>query len=408
MLNVDFKKSSASIIDIAKKRREDNEVFFKDHLKELIEEQNIAVNEITRDSLEDGNDYFELIEREYKLVRFADITFGKDKADGEDDYVKIGGVCFYYCDFSMCGFNNISFINCTFVGCNFNECYTLGLTASFTGCNFASRIPGKISIDDMPSMFTSCEFSAGFIGCDLSHTVLDRCNFYFSRFEGVNMYDAIFANCSIDTTRFVDCDLRNTKIVNPKFIEFYIEDLAKKTAVNRNTFLGPVNYNRKEKREIKYAADVYGMFAELFENGKIMDLSGEYFFLNKITELRLLSGYRKFKSILGLITCGYGERPSLSLLTSLFLILLCGTLYMFFGVNYNNELLVFHPFAGEMLPPFSKLILCYHFSLVTFSTVGYGNVTPIGGSLAVSAVEMILGVIMVGIWVSTLVRKMVR
>jgi hypothetical protein len=45
---------------------------------------------------------------------------------------------------------------------------------------------------------------------------------------------------------------------------------------------------------------------------------------------------------------------------------------------------------------------------VTFSTVGYGNVVPVGKSLIVSAVEMVLGVVMVGVWVSTLVRKMTR
>lgn len=202
--------------------------------------------------------------------------------------------------------------------------------------------------------------------------------------------------------------MRSTKIINPRFIEFYIEDSGKKSRVDRKTFLGFVNYNKKEEREIKFAADVYECFSELFENNKLSDLQGEYFYQNKITELHILKGFERFRSIVGLITCGYGERPSFSLLASLVLFLICGTLYMFFGVNYNNEILVFHPTANELLPPLDKLVLWYHFSLVTFSTVGYGNVTPIGGSLLVSAVEMVSGVIMVGIWVSTLVRKMVR
>lgn len=407
-MNINFKKSSAAIAEIAKKRKEDNAVFYDSNLRELINDKDIKETVISQESLDTGCEYYIFTETEYKLVKFRDLTFGTGKASSEDDFVKVSNVCFYYSDFSLCGFSNIFFHNCTFVGCNFNECYTLGLNAVFDGCSFTSRIPGKKSIDDMPTLFNSCEFSFKFRDCDLSQTVLDKCNFYFSYFGNVNMYDAIFLDCSIDTTKFSGCDLRSAKIINPKFIEFYIEDIDKRSKVNRSTFLGAINYNRNEIREVKYAADVYGIFGELFENNKLMDLSGEYFYLNKLTEHRILKGYDKVKSLLGLITCGYGERPFNSLLASLILVVICGTLYMFFGVNYNNEILVFHPTLTSLLPPPDKLILWYHFSLVTFSTVGYGNVTPIGGSLVVSAVEMVLGVIMVGIWVSTLVRKMVR
>lgn len=408
MRNVDFKKHSASVREIAGKRTEDNEVFYKEHLNQLVNERNVSEVAITPASLADGGEFYELTEKEYNLANFSDINFGKSAAACEDDFIKVCDTCFYYCDFSMCGFNNISFTNCTFVGCKFIECYTLGLYVLFDNCSFTSRISGKKSIDDMPSAFKSCEFSVRYINCDISQMVLDKCHYYFSQFENADLNGTVFLDCSFDTTRLTGCDMRSTKIINPRFIEFYIEDSGKKSRVDRKTFLGFINYNRKEEREIKYAADVYGNFSELFENNKLMDLQGEYFYLNKITELRNLKGLDRFKSIMGLITCGYGERPSLSLLTSLFLILLCGTLYMLFGVNYNNEILVFHPTVKELLPPLDKLVLWYHFSLVTFSTVGYGNVTPIGGSLLVSAVEMVSGVVMVGIWVSTLVRKMVR
>jgi len=50
-----------------------------------------------------------------------------------------------------------------------------------------------------------------------------------------------------------------------------------------------------------------------------------------------------------------------------------------------------------------------HFSIVTFCTVGYGNLVPHGMvSMFVANLEIIAGVIMVAIWTSTLVRKMTR
>lgn len=408
MQKLNIKKMGKAIRETASQRKEENKTFSTDYLKTLSQDQNITSETVDSNTTNCIDGYFELTKNEYQLTQFSDVTLGKGKAISEDDLMKVSGVCFYYCSFSLCGFSNISFENCSFVGCDFIECYTLGIVTIFRNCSFVSRSPGKKSIEDMPSLFESCEFTVRFFNCDVSSIVFDKTHFYFSYFENVNMSDAIFLDCSFDTSKISGCNLKSTKIVNPKFIEFYVDDMDKKTKVNRKTFLDTICYNKKEKREVRDAIEVYYAFSELFENSKIMDLSGEYFFLSQRTGIRNLEGFAKFKSILSLLTCGYGERPFYSLIASMTLVLVCGTLYMLFGVNINNEVLVFHPTLANPFPKFGQLILWYHFSLVTFSTVGYGNVVPVGGSLIVSAAEMVLGVVMVGIWVSTLVRKMTR
>jgi hypothetical protein len=219
------------------------------------------------------------------------------------------------------------------------------------------------------------------------------------------MYDAIFVDCSLDITKMSDCDLRNTKFLKPKVIEFYIEDKQNRTKVNQHTFFGEINYNKKEAREVRFANEVYGTFCELFEGNKVMNLFGEYFYLSKKAEYYMIGKLEKVVSIFGLITCGYGERPIFSLFSSFFISIICGLLYMVFGVSLNNETLIYHP---GIFPSYDNFVIWFHFSIVTFTSTGYGNVTPIGGSLWVSAMEMISGVVMIGIWVSTLVRKMAR
>lgn len=408
MQKLNIKNMSKTIREIASQRKDENKTFCTQYLKTLLQDQNITPETIDSDDINCSDGYFELNKNEYQLTKFSDITFGKGKATHEDDLMKVSGICFYYCSFSMCGFSNISFENCSFVGCDFVECYTLGIVLVFRNCSFVSRSLGKKSIEDMPSLFESCEFTVRFFDCDVSSIVFDKTHFYFSYFENVSMVDAIYLDCSFDTTQIRGCNLKGTKIVHPKFIEFYVDDLDKKTKVNRKTFLDHINFNKKEQREVKDAVEVYYAFSELFENNKIMDFSGEYFFLSQKTGIRNLEGFAKFKSFLSLITCGYGERPFYSLMGSLTLVFVCGTLYMFFGVSSNNEVLVFQPTLANPFPTFDQWIVWYHFSLVTFSTVGYGNVVPIGRSLVVSAFEMVLGVVMVGIWVSTLVRKMTR
>lgn len=271
-----------------------------------------------------------------------------------------------------------------------------------------NRVIGEANIDDAPSMFEGCELTVKFRNTDLSMTVFDKSHFYFSTFDTVNFKSTIFLDSNFDTVKVCDSDLRSTKIVNPKFIEFYFEDTHRNSKVNKHTFLGAIDFNPKEERDVRFATEVYSQMSELFEGNKQLALSGEYFYLFKKTEYINLKGYEKIKSIIGQITCGYGERPLFSLMASLVLILTCGTLYMLFGVSSNNEIVSFQPTFSQPFPPLNQLIVWYHFSLVTFSTVGYGNVVPVGGSLIVSAFEMVLGIIMVGIWVSTLVRKMVR
>lgn len=390
---------------VAEKRIQENADFYANHLKTMTDEYNITEIAIDSSSLENGSEFFELREDEYKYVKFSEVNFGKSKAVNDDDFLKVSNICFYYCDFSFCGFSNICFETCSFVGCNFSECYVLGMSSIFVNCSFTSKAQGKKNIDDTPSMFDSCELTFRFMNCDFTQVVFTKTNFYFCYFQNVNFFDAIFVDCSLDITKMSDCDLRNTKILNPKVIEFYIEDKQTRTKVNQHTFLGKINYNKKEAREVRFANEVYGTFCELFETNKVMSLFGEYFYLTKKVEYDMLDKRSKILSILGLVSCGYGERPVFSLFTSAFIIVLCGTLYMFFGVSASIGELIYKP---GVIPSYNEFVTWYHFSLVTFTSTGYGNVTPIGGSYWVSAVEMVSGVIMIGIWVSTLVRKMAR
>ena len=54
------------------------------------------------------------------------------------------------------------------------------------------------------------------------------------------------------------------------------------------------------------------------------------------------------------------------------------------------------------------MIDCFYFSLATFTSVGYGDIFPIGYSILLSCLEMILGVTMMGVWTATLARKITR
>jgi len=84
---------------------------------------------------------------------------------------------------------------------------------------------------------------------------------------------------------------------------------------------------------------------------------------------------------------------------------------MITGINCSSGVIgisgLVGKFSVKML--FKNIIYCIHFSLVTFSTVGYGDLLPYNMmGVILSSIEILIGIIMIGILTSTLVRKMTR
>ncbi len=406
MLSVKFGNRESTALSELAKRKDEYETFKAIRLQKIISEQQLRVERYTTDAPQNVDGYFHIDREEYHLDTFEELMFGNDDEDDEEATV-VTGVKFYFCMFTMCCFTNIQFVNCCFIGCTFSECFTMNDGVTFADCSFSRNDPTKQSVDDMFSYFRLCELTVKFIDCEMQQNIFSKTNFYFSEFQRSDMSDIIMAECGFDIAFFSDCILNDARIVTSKFIKFLFRDTYVGTKVNRNTFFGEVHNDYTDIRELRYAIDMYFSLSELFQENKISDLYGEYFFLYKKAEMRTLAGRQKLQSVISFIVCGYGERPFYCLINALILIVTCGNLYFLLGLKSSDALVQFN-----MALPIGKLLKdlfeCYHFSLVTFTTVGYGNLYPHGFSFVVNGFEMVFAVLLVGIWVSTLVRKMVR
>jgi len=402
-----FSNREKSVREEIATRKKDYETFKELRLNQESTNLVIKTGEDISGSIQGNADFCKFNEPKYQFTTFKEVCFGYDDADAEWEFLKVENTKFYFCTFDNCSFSNIKFINCLFVGCTFSQCFTLNYGVVFEECNFSKNDSEKNSIDDMFSYFRFCELTVKFKKCDMSLVLFSKTNFYFSSFADNKMFDIIMVDCGFDITVLSDCDLRNAKIINTKFISFSFEDTGAGTRVNRSTFFGDINFNKKDRRELTNAVNMYFALKELYQDNKISDLYGEYFYLYKKTEMLTHKGLSRMMSFVSFVICGYGERPFYSLIVSLAMVFICGNLYYVFGLNTHSGILIFNA-SSSLNVMLEDLYQCYHFSLVTFSTVGYGNVIPIGASIVVNEIEMVCAIILVGIWVSTLVRKMVR
>lgn len=121
----------------------------------------------------------------------------------------------------------------------------------------------------------------------------------------------------------------------------------------------------------------------------------------------------KFFDALSRYTVGYGERPWNILIVSIVTISVFALLYMFIGIKtLNNELIGISLKTintNSLVEIINTYIDLWYFSMVTFTTVGYGDmiVTSTIGKILVS-LEVFFGVTIGAAWASVIIKRMIR
>lgn len=123
--------------------------------------------------------------------------------------------------------------------------------------------------------------------------------------------------------------------------------------------------------------------------------------------------------------CGYGEIPFNVIFTSLFIIFMFSFFYLFGGIEFvGSSVLKESPNLIEynlslnfvdiqwaisnidMI--YEDFLVCLYTSIITFTTLGYGDIHPIGWSRLFASVEAGLGIIMTALFIFVFTRKMLR
>ena len=342
-------------------------------------------------------------ELKYPFTHIENKTIGIKSLDSKHIYKSISNKNIDYNKFVNCDFNNIKFENCTFFGSRFENCKFNNI--HFVYCNFEDEEKTIVSFKEN-CVFENCNFYK----TNMKNIVFEDTHFAGAKFSLSSLRNSIFSQCFIKNIIFCDCDLKSMKTISTDINMLSFEDeFASK--VDENTFIDLLKLNKKNKSEYENIFKAYKSISAVFEKNGLFNFSGEYYYLAKCAERKSLKGLEKLKSNIFYYTCGYGERPTFALISSLEIVLIFSIIYMFSGLCINERIIHYSLNILSYLPRklmYMDLIDCFYFSLVTFTSVGYGDIFPIGYSVLFSCVEMLLGVTMVGVWTATLARKITR
>ena len=99
---------------------------------------------------------------------------------------------------------------------------------------------------------------------------------------------------------------------------------------------------------------------------------------------------------------GYGTIPLRAFCSSILFILFYSLVYLLLGISNEYPNIFSQKFQAEEIGNY------LYFSTVTFTTIGYGDITPVGISKVISASEGFIGVFMMAAFAVTFSRKLLR
>ncbi|MGD1118391.1 MAG: pentapeptide repeat-containing protein [Dehalococcoidales bacterium] len=245
-------------------------------------------------------------------------------------------------------------------------------------------------------------------GAHLEGAELVSCHLENAHLAGAHLERADFFDAHLERCDLTNAFLENTRISGAYLQGCYMFD----TKFSANTEMESVDWgnyvlgeeiegNKKEKGYyFKWAIDTYRRLKIWYTEHGLYDIAGKFFYREMETRRKAQNWkkepYLKLWSWIMRLLCGYGEKPILTVLSAVMLILLCT--FVYFGLNSWSAF-------GHSL----------YFSAVSFTAVGYGgwidknwiNVSS-NWIKGIGVAESFLGVFMMALFLVTFTRKMTR
>lgn len=350
----------------------------------------------------------------YSFKKIINEVIGKKGLLGEEDFKEISNEDIVCSKFIDCTFKNIKFKDCKFIGCVFENCKFTKGGVSFENCVFikedSEKLPSLNRKDNLGCSFYNCNIYAKFLNSDISYIIFENCRLQNISIEQTNASNCIITKCELEKVEIIDCDFRGFKTFNTYMINFAFEDKFL-TKFDEKTFFDKITLRVKDKEEYEGIYTIYQNIANKYKDNNLNSNFGEYYYLCKCIERESLKLLPKLGSYLYWGICGYGERPFFCVFSALAIMTIFSFLYLITGIDIDGRI-ISYTFSNISTWNITKFMKDFNealnLSVGMFAGVGISNGKPTEIGYIVANLEMLIGIVFMGIGVSIIARKAIR
>ena len=246
---------------------------------------------------------------------------------------------------------------------------------------------------------------------------LSECDLYRANLKGAHLFNLTLKNGSLMKANMTECNLHcanleGTNLLGTKLEHSRIDNLS----VGKQLLQEGIAQQKRKEHDSESALDNFEQSEEIYRNLRkraedqgLFQLAGQFGYKELIMRRFQLKPW-SFKWIFSMLVdklCGYGEKPENTVIFSMVLIFLSAIMYFLFGVNHGDEVLQID-FSQSFLSNVTTFLMTLYYSVVTFTTLGYGDITPFGITRLFAALEAFIGSFTIALFVVVFVKRMTR
>jgi uncharacterized protein YjbI with pentapeptide repeats len=244
-----------------------------------------------------------------------------------------------------------------------------------------------------------------FEGATLKHATFQDGKVHDCFFENADLSHSNFKAAALNTCSFQNTDMTGTllgasNLINCNFTNTTIRDINFSTVLtDQNTVFSEKLKDEKEEN-FHLASVQYKQIKEMYKNSSLHSQADTYHYREMVSRRKTLKWYnpvRTMNLLFADLTCKYG--------TSIVRILLwiTGVVIGFAFVYWTMQNVLYHN-----SPTILSFLDSLYFSLITYATVGYGDIHPIGDYRLLAGIEGMIGVILTSLFTVIVARRIIR
>lgn len=246
-------------------------------------------------------------------------------------------------------------------------------------------------------------------GYDLTHADLYRSNLSNAHLFGLDLSFSSLMKANLSGANLHSVSLEHTNLLGVKLDGAKLEGVQWGELV-RQEWQGDNEPDFKKKKQLySEAEEIYRSIAREMRNQGMTSEINWFTYREMVVRRKQHPPYSLARFISRFIDlyCGYGEKPLRLLIVSGILTLSFAFLHASAGILQNGTLIQLSS-QNSIQENFTVFINSLYFSSVTFTTLGYGDISPFGISRFIAAIEAFAGSFTIALFVVVFVKRMTR